>query len=97
MPVILAWLGELIVSSIGAWCISALVSLGVGFAAHAVASGVIDSSSIMTNLRSTSSLWAWVSYLKLDVDITVILSAWAGRSITDSVKANLVALPKKAK
>ena len=95
MPIILAWLGRLIVTSIGSWILTALVSVGVGFAAHKAGVGLIDSSQIMSTLRSTS-LWNWVSYLKLDVDITIILSAWAGRGITDGLKVSLAELPKKA-
>jgi hypothetical protein len=96
MPVLLAWLGELVVSSVGAWALSALVGLGVGFVASTVASGLIDSSQIMTALRSSSVMWGWVGYLKIDTDITIILSAWAGRAVTNSVQAHLTKLPKKA-
>lgn len=96
MPVILAWLGELVISSIGAWVLSALVSVGIGFVASKAASGLIDSSQIMAAMRESSSLWGWVGYLKIDQDITIILSAWAGRAITDGLRAHLAALPKKA-
>lgn len=96
MPVILAWLGELVISSVGAWVLSALVSVGIGFVASKAASGLIDSSQIMTAMRESSSLWGWVGYLKIDQDITIILSAWAGRAITDGLRAHLAALPKKA-
>ena len=96
MPIVLAWLGELVVSSVGAWALSALVGVGVGFVASKAASGLIDSSSIMTAFRSSSALFAWVTYTKLDVDITIVLSAWAGRAVTDSVKAHLARIPKKA-
>jgi len=52
MPIILAWLGRLIVTSIGSWILTALVSVGVGFAAHKAGVGLIDSSQIMSTLRS---------------------------------------------
>jgi uncharacterized membrane protein len=96
MPVILVWLGTLIATSVGSWCISALIALGVGFAAQTVGAGLIDHTAIFSAFQSSPALWNWVGYLHLDTDITIVLSAWAGRSITDHLKVHLAALPKKA-
>lgn len=95
MPVVVAWIGEMIASSIGQWILSALLSIGIGFVSSKVATGVIDTSSYMQMLES-SGLWNWISYLRLDKDITIIASAWAGRAITDSFKAHLTKLPSKS-
>jgi hypothetical protein len=96
MPAIVAWLGWLIASSIGSWAISVLLALGIGFTANAVGAGIIDHTAIFSAFQSSSALWSWVGYLQLDRDITIILSAWAGRTITDHVKVHLTALPKRA-
>jgi hypothetical protein len=96
MPAILAWLGWLIATSIGSWCISALLALGVGFVAHTAGVGIVDHTAIFSAMQSSSALWNWVGYLHLDTDITIVLSAWAGRTITDNLKVHLTALPKKA-
>jgi hypothetical protein len=95
MPVLLVWLGSLIATSIGSWAISALLALGIGFAAQSVGAGIIDHTAIFSAFQSSSVLWNWVGYLQLDRDITIVLSAWAGRAITDHVKVHLTALPKK--
>lgn len=96
MPVILVWLGDLVVTQIGFWCVSAMLSLGIGIAAAKVMPGVIDHTGIFSAMQSSQVLWNWVGYLNIDTDITIILSAWAGRAITDSLKLHLAAVPKKA-
>ena len=96
MPAILVWLGSLIVTNIGYWVVSLLLSLGVGLAAHAVAPGIISAVPIFAKFQASSVMWNWVGYLNIDTDITIILSAWAGRTLTDSMKVHLTAIPKAA-
>lgn len=95
MPVIVAWLGEMIATSVGEWAMTALLALGIGFGAQAVGAGVIDHTAIFADFMANSKMWAWVSWLKLDQDVTIILSAWAGRSITDGLKVHIEKLPSK--
>ncbi|HEV7121837.1 MAG TPA: hypothetical protein VGN24_00230 [Rhodanobacter sp.] len=95
MPAILLWLGSLIATSIGSWCVSALLSLGIGFAADKAGVAIIDHTAIFSAMQSSAVLWNWVGYLHMDTDITIILSAWAGRTLTDNLKVHLTALPKK--
>lgn len=95
MPVIVAWIGEMLVSVVGQMVLSALLSVGIGFIASKVGSGVIDHTEMMADMKATG-LSNWVSYLRIDQDITIILSAWAGRALTNGLRAHLAAIPAKA-
>ena len=94
MPVLVAWIGEMLLSIVGQMVISGLLAVGIGFASHAAVAGLIDHSSIFNEWRSSAVLWNWVGFLKLDTDVTIYLSAWAGRALTDAAKVRIAALPK---
>ena len=91
MPIVVAWIGEMLLSVVGQLALSALVSLGIGFAANAGVSAVIDSTSIRSMMGSAGPLLGWVAVLRIDQCITIIISAWAGRKITDAAKVRLTA------
>lgn len=92
MPVLIAWIGEMLLSTVGQLALSALVSLGIGFAANAAFSGVIDSSNIQSMLGGAGPLLGWVGYLRIDQAMTVILSAWSGRMIVNAARVTLTSL-----
>ena len=94
MPIVVAWIGEMLLSVIGQMAISALVSIGIGFAGSAVASGVIDSIGISSMLGSAGPLVDFMGWMKIDVAVTIVLSAWAGRKITDAATAHIVSKRK---
>jgi hypothetical protein len=95
MPVLVAWIGEMLLSTVGQMALSALVSLGIGFAANKVASGVIDPIGIKSMLGSAGPLVDYIGWFGIDQAITIILSAWAGRKITDAARVHFVS--KRAK
>lgn len=90
MPIFVAYIGEMLLSVVGQMFISSLVSLGIGFVASKVVSGVIDSSGIRTMLDAAGPLADYIGWFGIDVAITIVLSAWAGRKITDAATAHLV-------
>jgi len=94
MPVVVAWIGEMLLSVVGQMAISALVSLGIGFVGSKVATGVIDTIGISSMLGSAGPLVDFMGWMKIDVAVTIVLSAWAGRKITDAATAHIVAKRK---
>lgn len=97
MPIIVGWIGEMLLTVVGQLALSALISVGIGFAANAGVSGFIDSSSIRSMMGSAGPLLGWVGVFRLDQCMTIILSAWAGRAITDALKVRLTANTGKTK
>ena len=90
MPVLVAWIGEMLLSVVGQMVLSALVSVGIGMVASKVFSGVIDSSAIRNALGGAGPLLGYIGWFGIDTAITIVLSAWAGRMITDAAKVHFV-------
>jgi hypothetical protein len=95
MPIVVAWIGEMLLNTIGQMVLSGMVALGIGFLVSKGATGVIDMTEIQSKLAAAGPMLAWIGVLRIDQSITVILSAWAGRAITDAAKTHL-AIKKKA-
>jgi len=98
MPIVVAWIGEMLLSVIGQLVISALISLGLGFATSAVASYVNLGANIKTVMAGAGPLYAYIGFLRIDTAITIVLSAWAGRMITSAARVHFTAnkTPTKA-
>ena len=90
MPVLVAWIGEMLLSVAGQVALSVLVSLGIGIVANKVASGVIDSSGIRAAFGAAGPLLDYIGWFGIDTAITIVLSAWAGRKIVDAAKVSFV-------
>lgn len=93
MPVIIAWIGEALLSVVGQLALSALVSLGIGMLATSAASGVIDHTQIGAAF-SASGMTQWIGFFGIDKGITIVLSAWAGRKIIDAATVHFVSKKK---
>jgi len=92
MPVFVAWIGEMLLSVVGQMVISALVSVGIGFATQKVGAAVLPGASqIKAALGNAGPIVDYVGWFGIDVAVTIVCSAWAGRAITDSAHAFLVA------
>ena len=89
MPVVVAWIGEMLLSVVGQLALSALVSIGIGFAANAAASGFVDNTGIGSMLASSGPMVQYIGWLGLDKAVTIILSAWAGRAIVSAARVHL--------
>lgn len=96
MPVFIAWVGEVLLTVVGQMAIRALFAVGIGFAVHAAASGVISTSTMRSYFAGAGPLLNWMGFFGIDTSMTIILSAWAGRMLTDSLKASLAQLPSAA-
>ncbi|WP_266182155.1 DUF2523 family protein [Dyella humicola] len=96
MPVVVAWIGEMLLSVVGQMVLSALVSVGIGFAVNAGATGIIDSTGLQSMLGQAGPLLGWVGVLRIDQSMTVILSAWAGRAIVDAARVHMTSMKKSS-
>jgi hypothetical protein len=75
--------------------ISAMVAMGIGFLVSKGATGVIDMTDIQEKMGAAGKLADWVGFLRIDQAMTMILSAWAGREITEAAKIHF-AIKRKA-
>lgn len=89
MPVILTWLGSLIASSIGAWVVSALISLGVGFVTYKLGVAPAESA-IRGYFAGTGPMVAYIGWFGIDQAITIVFSALVGRMAVGAARAHLV-------
>ncbi|MHB1271514.1 MAG: hypothetical protein ACYCZD_01885 [Rhodanobacter sp.] len=93
MPVIVAWIGSMLLSVIGRMAISALISVGIGFAAtHLAASTGLDAV-IAGAFSHAGPLYDYIGFFNIGTAITIVLSAAAGRQITEAAHAYLTANP----
>jgi hypothetical protein len=90
MPVLIAWIGEMLLTLVGQMALRMLIAVGVGFLARTAATGVISTSTMQSYFAGAGPLLNWMGFFGIDTSITIILSAWAGRAITDAMKAVLV-------
>lgn len=90
MPVLVAWIGEMLLSVAGQIVLSVLVSVGIGLVAGKAFSGVIDSTGIRAAFGSAGPLLQYIGWFGIDQAITIVLSAWAGRRIVDAAKVSFV-------
>lgn len=92
MPILVAWIGEMLLSTIGQMVLSGLVAAGIGFASHSAVSAVIPGMDEMqAMLGQAGPLLPWIGYFGIDKAMTVVMSAWAGRKIVDAAHVSLVA------
>jgi len=85
MPVLVAWIGEMLLSVAGQLVFSVLVSLGIAIVANSAASGLIDHTQIGAAFAA-SGMTQWIGFFGIDKGMTIVLSAWAGRRITDAAR-----------
>lgn len=94
MPVFVAWLAKMLVTTAGSMLISALLALGIGFTTSKVVSSLGIGDNIRAMLGQAGFLYDWVGFFGMDVVITIILSAWAGRMAKDALRAHFIATGK---
>jgi hypothetical protein len=93
MPEVIAWIGEALLSVAGQFAIRMLLGLGIALATRGLASGLIDHTQIGAAFAS-SGMTQWIGFFGIDKGITIVLSAWAGRALTDAAKVFFVAKTK---
>ncbi len=89
MPIVVAWIGEMLLSVVGQMALSALVAVGIGFVGSSAVSGLIDSTGIRSMLAQSGPMLDYIGWLGVDQSMTIILSAWAGRAIVDAARVHL--------
>jgi len=97
MPVVVAWIGEMLLSVVGQLVLSALVSLGIGMVASKVGGGIIDATGIRAAMGNAGAVMMnYAGWFGIDTAITIVLSAWAGRKIVDAARVHFVTKAAKA-
>jgi hypothetical protein len=86
MPVVIAWIGRLLLTVGGEILIRALIGGGIGLATYAVQVNVIRPL-IAARFAAAGPLAAYIGALGIDVFVTIILSALAGRAAVNGSKA----------
>lgn len=86
MPVVVAWIGRMLLSVAGEFLIKMLVGSAIGLATYGVEIYAVKPL-INTYLRQAGPLTDYVGFLGIDIAITITLSAWAGRVAIDNSKA----------
>ena len=62
MPVVVAWIGEMLLSVVGQMVVSAAIALGIGFASNAVGNAVDFGSNIKSVLGGAGPLVAYLGF-----------------------------------
>lgn len=89
MPVVIAWLGTLVASTIGQWALSALVGVGVGLVTMKVAIEPGEAL-IRSYFAQSGPMLAYIGWFGVDQAVTIIVSAWIGRVAVGSARAYFV-------
>lgn len=95
MPVIVAWIGTMLLSVVGQMVLSALVSLGIGFATHNILPATFGDAGIRSMMGSAGVMVDYAGWLGVDQFITIIWSAWMGRRFVESTAVAFARIPKK--
>lgn len=90
MPVIVGWFIGALMTSVGRLVSTALIALGLGFVASKAVGMLGFKDRIQAVMSGAGPLLDYVTYLRIDTAITIILSAWAGRMATDALRAHLI-------
>ena len=89
MPVLVAWIGRMLVTYVGELAIRALIGAGVGIASYKLVIGPARAA-IAARLGAAGDLAGYVGWLGIDVAVTIVLSAWIGRTAVSASKAFFV-------
>jgi hypothetical protein len=93
MPAFAVWFVWLLATSVGSIIISAFLSLGIGLMAGSLVEVTGLSSQIHSMMGAAGPFYDYFVFFGGDTVITIILSAWAGRALKDSLKMHLVKKP----
>lgn len=90
MPIVVAWIAEMLLSIVGQLAISAVLALGVGLVANKAAPALIDATGISAMLGSGGQMMTdYAGWMGIDKAMTIILSAWAGRALMSAARLHL--------
>lgn len=89
MPVIVAWIGRMLLTVVGEMAVRALIGASVGLATYKLVVAPVRQA-IATRLGGAGDLAGYVGFLGIDVAVTIILSAWIGRTAVSASKAFFV-------
>lgn len=92
MPAIVLWIGGMLVSVVGQMAVTALLALGIGFGTTKAVEALGFGDAVRDMLGRAGPLYDYVGFFGIDVAMTIVLSAWAGRMATDAAKAYVVSM-----
>jgi hypothetical protein len=86
MPVLVAWIGRLLLTVGGEILIRAFVGAGIGMATYALQVNVVRPL-IAARFAAAGPLADYIGFLGIDVAVTIVLSALAGKAAVSGSKA----------
>lgn len=88
MPAFFAWLSSVLATFAGELVVRGLVGAGVAFATYKFVVAPVREQ-ITARLGAAGELSHFVGWLGIDVAVTIVLSAWLGRTAVSAGKAFL--------
>lgn len=93
MPAIVVWIGSMLLTVAGEFLIKALVGSAIGVASYTLVINPVRAA-IAARFAAAGVLSDYIGFFGIDVAVTIVLSALAGRAAVGSAKAFFV---KRAK
>lgn len=84
----------MLLSVAGQFALSALVSLGIGFATQNILPATFSDAGIRSMMGSAGIMVDYAGWLGVDQFITIVWSAWIGRRFVETTTAHIVRLRK---
>lgn len=89
MPIVVVWIGRMLLTVAGEFLIKALVGSLIGVATYTLVVSPVRSL-IAARFQTAGVLADYIGFLGIDVAVTIVLSALAGRAAISSSKAFFV-------
>lgn len=86
MPVIVVWIGRMLLTVAGEMLIKAIVGASIGVATYTLVVNPVRDQ-IAQRFAAAGAMAEYVGFLGIDAAVTIVLSALAGRAAVDSSKA----------
>lgn len=89
MPIVVAWIGRALLTVAGEMLIKALTGAAIGVATYTLVVNPVRQA-IAERFAAAGVMADYVGFLGIDVAVTIVLSALAGRAAINSSKAFFV-------
>ena len=86
MPTLVAWIGRMLLTVAGEFLIKSLVGAAIGVATYTIVVNPVRAQ-IQARFAGLGEISDYVGFLGIDVAVTIVLSALAGRAAVNSSRA----------
>jgi len=86
MPVLIVWVGRMLLTVAGEMLIKALVGASIGIASYTLVVNPVKAM-IAARFAAAGPIADYIGFFGIDAAVTIVLSALAGRAAVDSSKA----------